>query len=129
LSIADIRAGLVDALLAQGSLNRVYDYPPTIPMPPMAQVALDRIDYDAVMSGAAHRYTFMVRLYVGRVDDRAAVLELDDLLTAVPAAVDLDPSLGGACDSARVTSAQNYGAYQVDAAVLLGVEFLVDVIA
>ena len=125
--IADVRAGLVFAL--QQVVDRVYNHPPTVPVPPMAQVALDRIDYDLALSGSADRYTWIVRLYVGRVDDRAAVIALDELMAAVPAAINTDPTLGNTCDSARVATAQGYGAYQLDAATLLGVEFVVDVVA
>lgn len=127
MSVSAIRGALATALGTAG-VKRVYKFSDGGLTPPAAEVALDGITYDAAMRSSADRYTFMIRLYVGRADDRSAVDALDALLVLVPAAINTDPTLGGVCDTARVVEARNYGAYQVDAATLLGVEFLVDVV-
>jgi len=124
---AGVRSGLVTTL--QTVLDRVYDYPYAQPVPPMAHVSLDGLQYDAVYSGAADRYTFIVRLFVGNADQRTSVTALDAFLVSVPAAVNNDPSLAGSADSARVVEARNFGVYQIAEANLLGVEFVLDVIA
>jgi len=127
VTVAAIRGGLVTAL--ETVIDRVYDFPYAQPVPPMANVALDDLQYDEAMQGAADRYRFVVRLLVGRADDRSAVIELDPYLASVPAAINADHTLGGACDSARVEEARNYGVYVVAETNLLGVEFVIDVIA
>jgi hypothetical protein len=127
-SVSIVRAALASALRSAG-VDRVYEFPNAGLTPPAAEVALDTMAYDAVMRGGGDRMLYVIRLYVGRADDRSAVLDLDAFLSSVPAAINDDPTLATACHSARVTEARNYGAYQVGESTLLGVEFLVDVVA
>lgn len=127
MTVAAARAGLVVAL--KTVLDRVYDYPYAQPSPPMAHVSLENVQYDEALQGSADRYSFKIRVLVGRADDRSAVIAMDPYLTSVPAAINADPTLGGSVDSARIEEAQNYGVYQVAETALLGIEFTVDIIA
>ena len=127
-SVSVVRAAIASVLRANG-IARVYEFPNAGLTPPAAEVALDLLTYDAVMRGGGDRLLFIVRLYIGRADDRSAVLDLDQYLSSVPAAINDDPTLLAACHTARVVEARSYGAYQVGEATLLGVEFLIDVVA
>lgn len=126
MTVTAVRGGLVTILAPV--ISRVYDFPFSQPVPPMAHVVLGDLRYDEAMQGSADRYEFIVRVLVGRSDDRSAVDALDPYLSSVPAAVNADPTLGGACDSARVTEARNFGVYVVAETNLLGIEFVVDII-
>jgi len=127
-SVSIVRAAIASTLRGSG-IDRVFEFPNAGLTPPAAEVALDLLTYDAAMRGGGDRLLFIVRLYVGRADDRSAVLKLDEFLSSVPAAINDDPTLLTACHSARVIEARSYGAYQVGEATLLGVEFLIDVVA
>jgi len=68
------------------------------------------MDYDAAMGRGADRGSFPVHVVVGRVSDRAARDALVPYMAgagaaSVVAAIDADPTLGGAADTARVVSA------------------------
>lgn len=102
--------------------------------PPIAVVGPPGIAYDMAMAQGASRYTFPIRVYASRASEKAGQDRLDAYLSptgtgSVKAAIEADPSLGGAAMTVRVTQAQGYGVYEVAGIPYIGAEFTVDVIA
>jgi len=132
--IATIRDELRLALDAIDGL-RVQDVVVDSIAPPVAVIGFpDRIEFDVTMRRGADRLLIPVRLYVGRASDRAAQDKLDAYLApsgvfSIKAAIEDDPTLGGACQTLRVTEASGYGVYDVAGIPYLGVQFVVEVIA
>jgi hypothetical protein len=94
----------------------------------------ERIRYDSTMARGSDEFTFPLRLYVARVDEKGAQDRLDAYCSpigdqSVKAAIEADASLGGRVDFADVREARNYGPYQSGQVTYLGVEFNVFVIA
>lgn len=91
------------------------------------------VDYDQTFNGASgkvHEFTWTVRLYVSRADDRSAQDKLDAYLdgaSGIKAALEADRTLGGAAETLRVTAMSGYGVYEVAGQAYLGAEFSVSV--
>ena len=95
---------------------------------------MDAIDYDATIQRGADKYEIPVYLYVSRVDAQDSQDTLDGYLassgdSSVKAQIESDTTLNGQAQSVRVTSAGNYGVYNINNIDYLGVEFIVEVIA
>ena len=113
-----------------------YEYVPDFIDPPIALVApLNTLNYDSTMARGADTYEIPVIVYISRIDAQTAQDEVDNYLastgaTSVKAAIESDPTLGGAAMSVRVISASDYGEYEVTQGTsFLGVTFNVEVIA
>lgn len=134
-SLADLRAGLAAALSTIVSLNGIYTDEPGQVEPPAAVVRLGSpaVTYGTSLAGGSHDYVFTVLLLVGNAST-VGQEALDGYLDvtgadSVYAAVDADPDLGGAADSAAVTTVQNAGLVTWAGAEYLGAELLVTVLA
>lgn len=119
-SIADMRAGIAYNL-SSASVN-VYPYAVEAPaVPAIVILDADPIIYDTTMARGADLYTFSALLIAQRADLPGAQAALDGFLskTGIKADIESDPTLGGAAQTCRLTTADNYTAIQV-----AGVEYL-----
>ena len=133
--LTSIRDGLKTNLETIAGLT-AYEYVPDFIDPPIALVApLNTLNYDSTMARGADTYEIPVIVYISRIDAQTAQDEVDNYLastgtTSVKAAIESDPTLGGAAMSVRVISASDYGEYEVTQGTsFLGVTFNVEVIA
>ena len=134
-SFSSIRAGLKTNLETISGLT-VYDYVPDWLEPPIAIIApLNTLNYDATMARGADTYEVPVILYISRIDAETSQDTVDSYLVSsgansIKAAIESDPTLGGAAMSVRVISATDYGEYEVTQGTsFLGVTFNIEVIA
>ena len=133
-NLTNIRNEIKNNLANITSLS-VYGFVPDFVEPPTAVVGvMDSIDYDTSLQRGADRYEIPVYLYVGRVDAQDSQETLDGYLastgaSSVKAQIESDVTLNSQAQSVRVTSASNYGVYNINNIDYLGVEFIVAVIA
>lgn len=132
-TVTGIRTGLASTL---GSIKglRTAAYIPEDPKPPIAVVMAPNISYDLSFARGMDSYSFTVMVIVGRVSDRTAQATLDAFCNpvgafSVKAAIHSDPTLGGACQNARVTEMTNYGSISIGDVEYLSAEFTVQVYA
>ena len=133
--LTSIRDGLKTNLETISGLT-AYEYVPDWIEPPIALVApINSLNYDSTMARGADTYDIPVIVYISRVDAQLSQDTVDGYLastgaTSVKAAIESDPTLGGAAMSVRVISATDYGEYEVTQGTsFLGVTFNVEVIA
>ena len=133
--LTSIRDGLKTNLETISGLT-AYEYVPDFIEPPIALVApINSLNYDSTMARGADTYEIPVIVYISRVDAQLSQDTVDGYLassgaTSVKAAIESDPTLGGAAMSVRVVSATDYGEYEVTQGTsFLGVTFNVEVIA
>jgi hypothetical protein len=133
--LTSIRDGLKTNLETISGLT-AYEYVPDWIEPPIALVApINSLNYDSTMARGADTYEIPVIVYISRVDAQLSQDTVDGYLassgaTSVKAAIESDPTLGGAAMSVRVVSATDYGEYEVTQGTsFLGVTFNVEVIA
>ena len=133
-NLTNIRNAIKNNLANITSLS-VFGFLPDSVEPPTAVVGvMDSIDYDASMQRGADRYEIPVYVYVGRVDAQDSQETLDGFLastgaSSIKAQIESDTTLNSQAQSVRVTSAGNYGVYNINNIDYLGVEFIVEVIA
>jgi len=134
-TLTAIRDGLKDNLETISGLT-AYEYVPDWIEPPIALVApLNTLNYDSTMARGSDTYEIPIVVYISRVDAQTAQDGVDAYLassgaTSVKAAIESDPTLGGAAMSVRVISATDYGEYEVTQGTsFLGVTFNIEVIA
>ena len=133
-NLTNIRNEIKNNLANITSLS-VFGFVPDSVQPPTAVVGvMDSIDYDASMQRGADRYEIPVYVYVGRVDAQDSQETLDGFLastgaSSIKAQIESDTTLNSQAQSVRVTSAGNYGVYNINNIDYLGVEFIVEVIA
>lgn len=132
-SITDIRNGLASQLATISGLRTTTETPDTI-SPPIAIVNLANLNYDRAFQRGLDEYNFVVTVIVGRVGERSAQRLLDSYVSttgssSVKLAIESDKTLGGKCDSLRVTDMRNYGSIVVGEITYLAAEFNVVVFA
>ena len=132
-SITDIRAGLATRLGTISGLRTTTETPDTI-SPPIAIVNVSNVNYDRTFQRGLDEYNFVVTVIVGRVGERSAQRLLDSYVSSTGAssvklAIELDRTLGGKCDSLRVTDMRNYGSLVIGEITYLAAEFNVVVYA
>lgn len=106
-SSSDLFSGLATAL-AQVRGLRVADHLPEQINPPVAIVQLQQVTYHRAMQGGSSEWEFLVAVVAGRMGDRAAQRQLDSWISydgpySIRAAIEADPTLGGACETLIVT--------------------------
>lgn len=110
MDITQVREGIGTALAGIDGL-RVADHVAGQVNPPQALVGLPRVEFDNTAARGSDVAYVDVRVFVSGAYNRAA----SDLLSAyldgsgarsVKAAVEDDPTLGGACDTVRVLSGE-----------------------
>lgn len=133
-SIKSLRDGLKTRLAAVTGIY-AHDTIPDDVYPPAAIVGFPTaVRYDFAMRTPVSRYTFPVRVIAGRVAEGEGQDKIDDLCSpdgalSIRAAIDSDPTLGGAAHSSRVVEARDFGVYEVAGIAYIGGEFEVEVIA
>jgi hypothetical protein len=132
-SITDLRAGLATRLGTIPGLRTTTEQPDTI-SPPVAIVNLSDVLYDTTFARGLDQYNFVITLIVGRVGERSAQRLLDAYVSSTGAssvklAVELDKTLGGKCDTLRVSNMRNYGQTVIGEVTYLAAEFSVVVYA
>jgi hypothetical protein len=132
-SITDLRAGLATQLGTISGLRTTTETPDTI-SPPIAIVNVANVNYDRTFQRGLDEYNFVITVIVGRVGERSAQRLLDSYVSttggsSVKLAIELDRTLGGKCDSLRVTDMRNYGSLVIGEITYLAAEFNVVVFA
>jgi len=130
-------SGLRTALAAQLATIRGLRTAATVPdnpAPPVAVIVPVNVEYDTSFGRGTDTYTFSVLLIVGRMSERTAQTTLDAYInptgaTSIKAAINADPTLGGACQSARVTNMVNYGSLIVGDTEYLSADFQITIYA
>lgn len=125
-----VREGLATRMATIDGL-RVSSFVPDAPRPPIAIVLPQRIEFDLNAQRGADRYFLRVMLLVSRADDRASQANLDAYVVgagSIKAAIEADRTLGGAADTCRVTSLDNYNYVPVGDTLYLGADFNVEVV-
>jgi len=105
--VGDVRDGLVTALDTIAGLNVAKWIGQSI-RTPMAVVGWPQVTYDEAMGRGLDTWTVPIQVFVGLADNRTAVDTLEAYMdgagaTSIKAAVETDPTLGGACDDVRVS--------------------------
>jgi hypothetical protein len=132
-SITDLRAGLATRLGTISGLRTTTETPDTI-SPPIAIINVANVNYDRAFQRGLDEYNFVITVIVGRVGERSAQRLLDSYVSpvapsSVKLAIELDRTLGGKCDSLRVTDMRNYGSLVIGEITYLAAEFNVVVYA
>lgn len=132
-TVTGIRAGIADALGKIRGLRTAATIPED-PKPPIAVVTAPTITYDTAFGRGMDTYSFPVMVIVGRVSDRVAQQTLDAFCaptgsSSIKAAIHANPTLSGACQSARVVEMNNYGSISINDVEYLSAEFTVQVYA
>ena len=104
-----VRTGLSTALDTITGL-RCFDYVPDSLSPPAAIVEPLEIEYGTAMANGLNRVTAYVLIVVGRMSDRSSQDRIDAYVntsgaSSVVAAIEADPTLGGACSTLQVLRA------------------------
>ena len=133
-SIKSIRDGLKTRLATVAGLYTHDTIPDDVYVPAAIVGMPTRVSYDFSFRSAVTRFTFPVRVIVGRTTERESQDRLDDLASAdgassLRAAIDAGPTLGGVAHTTRVVQAQDFGVYEVAGVSYIGMELEVEVIA
>lgn len=130
MNLANVRAGLSSALENVNNL-RVYEWVPSAVQPPAAVVSLGAGDYDQDFNDGV-RCTFTAIIMLTRADDKHGQERLDEFLSqgndSIFHVIDTDSTLGGSCDSARVTGWTEPGTFTIGGIDYLGVEVSIEVL-
>jgi hypothetical protein len=129
-SLNDVLDALAAALEPIEGL-RVYNHPADQVAPPAAIVGLPETPFGIDMGGT-NSWEVPVWVVVGRVSDRVSRTLLANYVTpegdtSVKAAIESDPTLGGACDSVAVTGA-SFSTISVAGTEYLAAEFTAEVV-
>jgi hypothetical protein len=132
-TFSGLRTALATQLATIRSLRTAATVPDN-PAPPVAVVVPVNVEYDTSFGRGMDTYTFSVLLIVGRMSERSAQTTLDAYInptgaTSIKAAINADPTLGGACQSARVTNMVNYGSLIVGDTEYLSADFQITIYA
>lgn len=124
--------------LAQSISNitglRTSAFMPDQPSPPQAIVTPRRVTYDSSMARGLDEYEMIVTVIVGRVEERTAQRTLDGYLSgagtnSIKQRLEADRTLGGACQTLRVTQMSQYTAIPVGELSYLAAELVVQMYA
>ena len=133
MSIALMRKGIADNILANIPGLRVAETIPDQPNPPQAIISLDAVNYDQTFQRGMTEYIFIVSVLAGRVSERNAQRRLDSYIDpgaqTIKTAIESDKTLGGAVFDVRVSEMTNIGAVNLGETVMLGADFRVEVYA
>ena len=133
MSIALMRKGIANNILANVPGLRVSETIPDNPNPPQAIISLDTVNYDQTFQRGMSQYIFIVSVLAGRVSERNAQRLLDSYIdpgsATIKTAIESDKTLNGAVFDVRVTEMTNIGAVNLGETVMLGADFRVEVYA
>jgi hypothetical protein len=105
MSALTVKNGLYTVLAGASSLDAltVLKHVPATISTMLIYIRLRRAERGQGGQITSMRYFFLVRLCVPYQDNEGAELLLDSYINAVPAAIDADPTLGGAISSGLAT--------------------------
>ncbi len=114
--ISDVREGIKKNLSSIDGL-RTYDQVPDVIVPPCVVVGQLDFTFDLNNARGLDQANLDVFVIVQRFSERTGQDKLDKYLagsgdSSIKAAIESDRTLGGACDTLRITSAES-GTYQV----------------
>ena len=132
-SITSLRTGLATNLATISGLRTTTETPDTI-SPPVAIINVANVNFDKTFARGLDEYNFVITCVVGRVGERTAQRLLDSYVSSTGAssvklAIESDKTLGGNCDTLRVTDMRNYGSIVIGEITYLAAEFNVVVYA
>jgi hypothetical protein len=130
-NLSDIRKGLLGQLSLVRGL-RVSEHVPEQINPPAAIITKAEVDYTQNMSGGLTEWSMQVQLIAGRMADQQSQRQIDAWLSwdgdqSVRQAIEADRTLGGNCQTSRVTSADALSSVQVGDSEYIGVTVAVTV--
>jgi hypothetical protein len=137
-TLSDVRTALAANLAAIPDMQIVSGgYMLSTPTPPAAHIypggPAGEIVYDLAMGRGLDRVPFTVQVFVSLASEIGGQTNLDEYIEpsgtrSVKAALESDPTLGGAAEDMRVTSCTGYQQFLFDGRpALLGAEWHVDV--
>lgn len=103
------------------------------PSPPAIEISgIEEIRYDVAMQRGGDQNNVLVRAFVSTGLSEGTQQKLDRLLassgaTSMKAAIESDPTLGGACDDLRVTDCSGYVVYPTATGNVLGAEWTIQI--
>lgn len=130
--VGAIREGIAANLGAIKDLQ-VSAWPLSNPLPPTAQVLAGRTEFDKAFGRGLDQLVFRVQVLVAALADIGSAVNLDAYLAgsgprSIKAAVEADKTLGGACQSLRVTEIGDERLFTFgDRPPFLGAEWLVEI--
>jgi hypothetical protein len=132
-NLSDIRKGLSGQLALVRGL-RVSEHVPEQLNPPAAVITRAEVDYTQAMSGGLTMWSMQVQLVAGRMADQQSQRQIDAWLSwegdqSVRQAIEADRTLGGNCQTSRVTTAEALATIQVGDSEYIGVTINVTVYA
>ena len=130
-NLSDIRKGLLGQLALVRGL-RVSEHVPEQVNPPAAIITRAEVDYTQNRSGGLTEWSMQVQLIAGRMADQQSQRQIDAWLSwdgdqSVRQALEADRTLGGNCQTSRVTSADALSSVQVGDSEYIGVTVAVTV--
>jgi hypothetical protein len=130
-NLSDIRKGLLGQLALVRGL-RVSEHVPEQINPPAAIITRAEVDYTQNMSGGLTEWSMQVQLIAGRMADQQSQRQIDAWLSwdgdqSVRQALEADRTLGGNCQTSRVTGADALVSIQVGDSDYVGVTLSVTV--
>jgi len=130
-NLSDIRKGLLGQLALVRGL-RVSEHVPEQVNPPAAIITRAEVDYTQNMSGGLTEWSMQVQLIAGRMADQQSQRQIDAWLSwdgdqSVRQALEADRTLGGNCQTSRVTGADALSSVQVGDSEYIGVTVAVTV--
>jgi hypothetical protein len=137
MSIADLRSALATAVgtipTGSGKLLRSSDLILDSVNPPQAVVFRNDITYDLDLGDDGSTYSFIVKVYAGRVSERAAQILLDALCEpsgagSLKAVVEGNVALRALCDWVVVQAAGAVKVTTVGENLYLTVDFIVEIV-
>ena len=130
-NLSDIRKGLAGQLASVRGL-RVSEMVPEQINPPAAIITRATVDYSLNAAGGLTEWDMQVQLVAGRMADQQSQRQIDAWLSwdgaqSVRAALEADRTLGGNCQTSRVTGADALVSIQVGDSDYVGVTLSVTV--
>lgn len=133
--LADIRAGIAEALSDVEGIGQASPYMLSSPSPPCAHVFPADVNYDEAMHSGHDEWVLTVQALSSLTSDVGAQQLLDEWIApsgvaSIKQALETDETLGGAAFTTVVESCTGYREYTVaDGRVVLGAEWRVVVTA
>ena len=133
VTVGALRAGLATNLATITGL-RASAIQPDNPTPPQAIIFPTSITFDRTFRRGLDEYAFTITLIAGRQDARNGQAIMDGYCAptgtgSIKTAIESDKTLGGACQTLRVTELSAYGSTSIGDTIYLTADFTVIVYA
>jgi hypothetical protein len=133
VTVGALRAGLATNLATITGL-RANAIQPDNPTPPQAIIFPTSITFDRTFRRGLDEYAFTITLIAGRQDARNGQAVMDGFCAptgsgSIKTAIESDKTLGGACQTLRVTELSAYGSTSIGDTIYLTADFSVIVYA